>query len=195
MKRFIDIVLAVVFLVVASPLFVLLLVVCLVAFGGKPFFSQERAGYLGKPLKVTKFRTMKELNYPDGQPMPDADRLTSLGRLIRASSLDELPQLISVLKGDMSLVGPRPLLTEYTPLYNKRQQQRLAVRPGITGWAQVNGRNTIPWPERLELDAWYVENRSLALDMKILWLTVWQVLHPTGIHAPGHATMERFTGN
>ncbi|MEQ8686195.1 MAG: sugar transferase [Imperialibacter sp.] len=195
MKRIMDMALAVVGLVVASPLFLLLTAICSMAFRGRPFFVQERAGWHGKPLKVIKFRSMKGQAAPYGDPKPDAERLTSLGRWIRASSLDELPQLFSVLKGDMSLVGPRPLLVDYIPLYNERQRRRLLVRPGITGWAQVNGRNAIPWQQRFELDVWYVEHQSFWLDCKILWMTVIHLLWPSGINAPGHATMDRFRGN
>lgn len=149
----------------------------------------------GKPFQMIKFRTMRNTTDADGRPLADADRLTKLGRFLRSSSLDELPELWNVLKGDMSLVGPRPLLMEYLPLYSPEQARRHEVRPGVTGWAQVNGRNAISWHEKFALDVWYVENRSLWLDLKIIWLTVRKVLKRDGISAAGEATMSKFTGN
>lgn len=176
--------------------FMLLLVLLIRWNMGPPaLFRQQRPGRNGVPFILLKFRTMKDANGPDGQPLPDAERLTPLGEFIRRSSLDELPQLLNVLRGDMSLVGPRPLLMEYLPLYSARQARRHEVRPGITGWAQVNGRNALDWPEKLEMDAWYVENRSFLLDLKILLLTVKRVLSRSGISQPGAATMEKFRGN
>ena len=163
--------------------------------GPPALFRQQRPGRDGRPFILYKFRTMKDANGPDGQPLPDAERLTPLGEFVRRSSLDELPQLLNVLRGDMSLVGPRPLLMEYLPLYSARQARRHEVRPGITGWAQVNGRNALGWPEKLEMDAWYVENRSFLLDMKILLLTVGRVVSRSGISQPGAATMEKFRGD
>ena len=163
--------------------------------GPPALFRQQRPGRNGQPFILFKFRTMKDANGPDGQPLPDAERLTPLGEFVRRSSLDELPQLLNVLRGDMSLVGPRPLLMEYLPLYSARQARRHEVRPGITGWAQVNGRNALGWPEKLEMDAWYVENRSFLLDMKILLLTVGRVVSRSGISQPGAATMEKFRGD
>jgi len=157
---------------------------------GRPvFFRQERSGKNGAPFTLIKFRTMRE---GDG---PDAERLTGFGRFLRASSLDELPELLNVLRGEMSLVGPRPLLPRYLPRYSKTQARRHDVRPGLTGWAQVNGRNALSWADRFALDVWYVEHQSLFLDVKILWLTVWQVLRRTGISAEGHATMPEFMGH
>ena len=147
------------------------------------------------PFRVLKFRTMVQATDAAGEPLPDAQRLTPLGAALRRLSLDELPQLFNVLKGDMSLVGPRPLLMEYLPLYSPRQARRHEVRPGITGWAQVNGRNALDWQERLEMDAWYVEHRSFALDLKILWLTVARVASGSGVAQEGEATMRKFTGN
>lgn len=163
---------------------------------GRPaLFRQLRPGLWGKPFEIIKFRTMTDARAPDGQLLPDAERLTAFGRFLRASSLDELPGLWSVLKGDMSLVGPRPLLMDYLPLYSAEQSRRHEVRPGITGWAQINGRNALSWDEKFKLDVWYVDNRSLWLDIKILWLTVRKVLVRDGINAAGEATMPRFTGS
>ena len=163
---------------------------------GRPaFFRQVRPGLHGKPFEMVKFRSMTDARGPGGDLLPDADRLTPFGRFLRASSLDELPGLWNVLKGDMSLVGPRPLLMEYLPLYSPEQARRHAVRPGITGWAQVNGRNAISWDDKFKLDVWYVDHRSLWLDIKILWLTVRKVLVRDGISAAGEATMSRFTGD
>jgi lipopolysaccharide/colanic/teichoic acid biosynthesis glycosyltransferase len=162
--------------------------------GSPVFFTQVRPGLHGKPFKMVKFRTMTSERGPDGELLPDAVRLTPFGRFLRSSSLDELPELWNVLKGDMSLVGPRPLLMEYLPLYSPVQARRHEVRPGITGWAQVNGRNAISWEDKFKLDVWYVDHRSLWLDVKILWLTVKKVLVRDGISAEGEATMPRFTG-
>ena len=158
-------------------------------------FSQVRPGLHGKPFTIVKFRTMTDERGPDGVLLPDAQRLTPFGRFLRASSLDELPELWNVLKGEMSLVGPRPLLMEYLPLYSSEQARRHEVRPGITGWAQVNGRNAISWADKFALDVWYVDHRSLWLDVRILWLTVRKVLVRDGISAAGEATMPRFEGD
>jgi lipopolysaccharide/colanic/teichoic acid biosynthesis glycosyltransferase len=163
--------------------------------GSPVFFTQVRPGLHGKPFKMVKFRTMTSECDTDRQLLPDAVRLTAFGRFLRASSLDELPELWNVLKGDMSLVGPRPLLMEYLPLYTPEQARRHEVRPGITGWAQVNGRNAISWEDKFKLDVFYVDNQSLWLDIKILWLTVKKVLVRDGISAQGEATMPRFTGS
>lgn len=163
---------------------------------GKPaLFHQTRPGLGGRPFRMVKFRSMTDARGADGRLLPDADRLTSFGHFLRASSLDELPELWNVLRGDMSLVGPRPLLTEYLPLYSAEQARRHEVRPGITGWAQINGRNALSWEEKFRLDVWYVERRSMALDVRILWLTVRKVLLRDGISAAGEATMARFTGS
>jgi len=163
---------------------------------GRPvFFRQIRPGLNGQPFQMLKFRTMTDERGPDGALLPDAVRLTPFGRWLRATSLDELPELWNVLKGDMSLVGPRPLLMEYLPLYTPEQARRHEVRPGITGWAQVNGRNAISWEDKFKLDLWYVDNRNLWLDIKILWLTVKKVLLRDGISAAGEATMPRFAGS
>ena len=162
--------------------------------GSPAFFRQVRPGMHGQPFEMVKFRTMTDARGADGALLPDADRLTPFGRFLRASSLAELPELWNVLKGEMSLVGPRPLLMEYLPLYSPQQARRHEVRPGITGWAQVNGRNALGWDEKFKLDVWYVDHRSLWLDIKILWLTVKKVLVREGISAAGEATMPRFTG-
>ncbi|MEY4316927.1 MAG: hypothetical protein RI902_735 [Pseudomonadota bacterium] len=162
--------------------------------GSPVLFLQVRPGRSGKPFTMVKFRTMTEQRGTDGTLLPDTQRLTSFGRFLRASSLDELPELWNVLRGDMSLVGPRPLLMEYLPLYSSEQARRHEVRPGITGWAQINGRNAISWEDKFALDVWYVNNRSLWLDIKILWQTVLKVLVRDGISAAGEATMPKFTG-
>ena len=194
MKRLFDFIVAlVVLLLLALPL--LLLTVLVRRKLGRPaFFRQVRPGLAGKPFEMVKFRSMTDARGPDGALLPDAERLTPFGRFLRASSLDELPGLWNVLKGDMSLVGPRPLLVEYLPLYSPTQARRHEVRPGITGWAQVNGRNALSWDEKFALDVWYVEHQSLWLDIKILFLTVRKVLVRDGISAAGDATMPRFTG-
>jgi lipopolysaccharide/colanic/teichoic acid biosynthesis glycosyltransferase len=163
--------------------------------GSPVFFRQTRPGLKGEPFQMIKLRTMTDERGPDGQPLPDKDRLTPFGCWLRASSLDELPELWNVFKGEMSLVGPRPLLMEYLPLYTTEQARRHEVRPGITGWAQVNGRNAISWEEKFKLDVWYVENQSLLLDLKILWLTFRKVLIRDGISAEDDATMPKFTGS
>lgn len=162
--------------------------------GAPVFFCQTRPGLRGSPFRMIKFRTMTDACGPDGLLLPDASRLTEFGRFLRASSLDELPELWNVLRGEMSLVGPRPLLMEYLPLYSTYQARRHEVRPGITGWAQVNGRNALAWGEKFRLDVWYVEHRSLLLDLRILWLTLRKVLARDGISAVGEATMPKFTG-
>jgi len=195
MKRLFDVLLSVGMLsVFAAPL---LLLCAFVRFrlGGPVFFRQIRPGLHGVPFRMVKFRSMTDERGPDGELLPDAMRLTPFGRFLRASSMDELPELWNVLRGEMSLVGPRPLLMEYLPLYSPVQARRHEVRPGITGWAQINGRNTVSWDERFRLDVWYVDHRSLWLDLKILWLTVRKVVVREGINAQGQATMPRFTGN
>lgn len=194
MKRLFDIIASSLgLLIIALPLlFLMLLIRC--KLGSPIFFYQKRPGLQGKPFEMVKFRTMTSDRGPDGQMLPDALRLTPFGRILRATSLDELPELWNVLKGDMSLVGPRPLLMEYMPLYTPEQARRHEVRPGITGWAQVNGRNTISWEDKFAFDVWYVDNCSLWLDLRILWLTVRKVLVRDGISAEGEATMRKFRG-
>lgn len=163
--------------------------------GSPVLFKQVRPGKDGKPFQMVKFRTMRDAVDAEGNPLPDSERLTPFGNWLRSTSLDELPELWNVLKGDMSLVGPRPLLMEYLPLYNPEQYRRHEVRPGVTGWAQVNGRNAISWEDKFKLDVWYVDNRSIWLDIKILFLTVKKVFVREGISAAGEATMSKFTGS
>jgi lipopolysaccharide/colanic/teichoic acid biosynthesis glycosyltransferase len=194
-KRIIDLTIALFgLLALALPL---LLLIWLIRrkLGSPVFFCQIRPGLKAQPFQMVKLRTMTDECSPDGQLLSDQDRLTPFGRWLRASSLDELPELWNVLKGEMSLVGPRPLLVEYLPLYTPEQARRHEVRPGITGWAQVNGRNAISWEEKFKLDVWYVDNQSLWLDLKILWLTIKKVLVRDGISAQGDATMPKFTGS
>lgn len=195
MKRLFDLLLAALALLLLCVPLLFLIWYIRRKLGSPVFFRQTRPGLLGKPFKMVKFRTMTDALGADGQLLPDAERLTSFGRFLRASSLDELPELWNVLKGDMSLVGPRPLLMEYLPLYSPEQDRRHNVRPGITGWAQVNGRNALSWGDKFKLDVWYVDNRSMRLDIKILWLTVRKVLVREGISAAGEATMSKFTGS
>lgn len=195
LKRFIDFWAAVIMLLIFGP--VILVVALLLVFinkGANIFFFQERPGYKGGIFKVIKFKTMTDERDANGNLLPDGQRITKVGRFIRSTSLDELPQLFNVIKGDMSLVGPRPLLPEYLPLYNNEQARRHEVRPGITGWAQVNGRNNISWKKKFELDVWYVDHCSFVLDAKILFLTVKKVIVREGISKSGHATSEPFNG-
>jgi lipopolysaccharide/colanic/teichoic acid biosynthesis glycosyltransferase len=195
MKRALDLVLAsLALLVLGLPLLALAWQVRR-RLGSPVLFRQTRPGLHGHPFRMLKFRTMTQARDADGRLLPDAQRLTDFGRFLRASSLDELPELWNVLKGDMSLVGPRPLLMEYLPLYSRAQARRHALRPGITGWAQVNGRNALAWKDRFALDLWYVDHQSLRLDLRILWRTLREVLQREGISAVGEATMPRFTGD
>ena len=195
MKRLFDIVVsACALLMLALPMLVVIWMVRR-KLGSPVFFAQVRPGMHGKPFKMVKFRSMTSERGTDGELLPDTERLTPFGRFLRSTSLDELPELWNVLKGDMSLVGPRPLLMEYLPLYSPEQARRHEVRPGITGWAQVNGRNAISWEDKFKLDVWYVDHCSLWLDIKILWLTVKKVLVREGISAAGEATMGKFTGS
>ena len=195
MKRLMDILGAATGLILLSPVLAVLYVWIRRDMGAPVFFRQTRPGRGGRPFQMIKFRSMRDAKGPDGQPLPDAERLTPLGRKLRSSSLDELPELWNVLKGDMSLVGPRPLLMEYLPLYSAEQARRHEVRPGISGWAQVNGRNALSWPEKFELDVWYVDNRTIWLDLKVVWLTIVKIIRRDGISAAGEATMPKFTGN
>ncbi len=194
MKRLFDIIVSASVLLVASPLLLLLAVLVRVNMGSPVLFRQRRPGLHAVPFEMIKFRTMRNELDAQGNPLDDAQRLTSHGRFLRASSLDELPELWNVLKGDMSLVGPRPLLMEYLPLYSARQARRHEMRPGITGWAQVNGRNALSWAEKFDHDVWYVEHQSFLLDLKILWFTVVAVFGRRGISSDGHATMPYFRG-
>lgn len=194
-KPVIDFAVAFIAFVILSPVFLLIAIVLFIQNSGKPFFFQSRPGKNGKVFRVIKFKTMTDKKGPNGELLPDADRITGVGNFVRKSSLDEIPQLLNVILGDMSLVGPRPLLIEYLPLYNQMQKRRHEVRPGITGWAQVNGRNAISWEQKFEYDIWYVKNISLALDVKILWKTVAKVFKSEGISADGHVSMEKFKGS
>jgi len=195
MKRSLDVFVALLVFSIGSPLFLLLSLVVFLSLGRPVFFKQQRPGYKGSSITIYKFRTMYEMGGDGLLGIGDAERMTRVGRFLRSTSLDELPQLLNVLKGEMSLVGPRPLLMDYLPLYNERQMRRHDVLPGITGWAQVNGRNNLCWQEKFEFDIWYVENRSFLLDMKILWLTVVKVFKREGVSSHGHATSVRFEGN
>ena len=195
MKRLLDAVTAFLLLMLCAPLMLLTALAVLVAMGSPVLIRQTRPGLNGVPFAFLKFRSMLEIRDASGELLPDAQRMTPFGTWLRRSSLDELPQLLNVLKGDMSLVGPRPLLMEYLPLYSPRQAMRHQVRPGITGWAQINGRNAISWETRLEYDAWYVENHSLLLDMKILLLTFARLFQRGDVNHAGHVTMPRFTGS
>lgn len=195
MKRLLDVILASVGLVLLAPLMLVLAVLVRLKLGSPVLFRQTRPGLHGKPFTMFKFRTMTDARDDDGNLLPDDQRLTRFGRFLRETSLDELPELWNVLKGDMSLVGPRPLLMEYLPLYTPEQARRNEVRPGITGWAQVNGRNAISWEDKFRLDVWYVDNHSIWLDLKILFLTVKKVLVREGISADGEATMSKFQGS
>lgn len=177
------------------PLFLVVTFALLIGNRGKPFFFQMRPGKDGKIFKIIKFKTMNDRKDSQGNLLPDADRLTSVGSFVRKTSLDEIPQLLNVIKGDMSLIGPRPLLPSYLPLYNDFQRRRNEVKPGITGWAQVNGRNAISWEKKFELDVWYVDHISFPLDMKILLMTVMKVFKSEGITQEGHVTSEEFKGN
>jgi|SRR6185312_3529768 len=194
MKRAFDFLIATLALLLLSVSFLILIWLVRKKLGKPVFFRQTRPGMYGRPFNMVKFRTMTDAFGRDGQLLPDAERLTPFGRFLRASSLDELPELWNVLKGEMSLVGPRPLLMEYLPLYSPEQARRHEARPGITGWAQVNGRNALSWDDKFKLDVWYVDHRSMWLDIKILWLTVRKVLVREGISAEGEVTMPRFTG-
>lgn len=193
-KRVFDFILSLLALVLLSP------VILLVAFkirrnlGSPVLFRQVRPGLDGKPFEMIKFRSMKDAMDSDGKPLPDHERMTPFGEKLRSTSLDELPELWNVLKGEMSLVGPRPLLMEYLPLYDIEQRRRHDVRPGVTGWAQINGRNSLSWEDKFKLDTWYVDNRTLWLDIKILFLTVKKVFIKEGISADGHVTIEKFKG-
>ncbi len=193
-KRLVDLIAALLILILFVPVMALVALAIRLTMGGPVLFRQVRPGYRMKPFTLYKFRTMREAYHPDGTPRPDAERLTRLGRLLRRASLDELPQLWNVFRGDLSLVGPRPLLMQYVPVYTPEQARRHDVKPGITGWAQVNGRNAISWEDKFSYDVWYVEHWSLWLDLKILILTLTKVLRQSGITQAGQATMSEFTG-
>ena len=193
-KRFLDFLIALILLVIVLPLFLLLIVFLAIANQGKPFFFQRRPGKNEKVFSIVKFKTMNDKKDKSGNLLPDKDRITSVGNFVRKSSLDEIPQLINVLKGEMSLVGPRPLIIEYLPIYNKEQKRRHDVRPGITGWAQVNGRNSITWNQKFKYDVYYVDNLSLTMDVKILWLTAKKVFQRQDVNLSEDLTSEYFNG-
>ena len=194
-KRLFDILASLFALFLLFPVLLFVAFLIKLKLGSPVFFRQTRPGLNAKPFEMVKFRTMRDAVDAEGNPLPDEERMTRLGHILRATSLDELPELWNVLKGDMSLVGPRPLLMEYLPLYSAEQYRRHETRPGVTGWAQINGRNALSWEDKFKLDVWYVDHQSLCLDLKILWLTVKKVLVRDGISAEGQATMERFRGN
>ncbi len=194
MKRLLDLAAGTAAALLLSPLMAVIALLVAWRLGRPVLFRQQRPGLHGRPFLMLKFRTMTDARDAKGEPLPDAMRLTPFGRFLRSSSLDELPEIFNVLKGEMSLVGPRPLLMEYLPRYSPEQARRHLVKPGITGWAQVNGRNAISWEERFRLDAWYVDHHNLLLDLRILWRTLVQVIRRDGISAAGHATMPDFTG-
>lgn len=193
-KRILDITIASTALILLSPVYLIVAHKVKKNLGSPVLFRQVRPGLHGKPFEMIKFRTMKDALDTEGNPLPDSERLTPFGKMLRATSLDEMPELWNVIKGDMSIVGPRPLLMEYLPLYNAEQAKRHNVRPGITGYAQVNGRNAISWEKKFELDTWYVENQSLWLDFKIMLKTIKKVIAKDDISAEGEATMSKFTG-
>jgi lipopolysaccharide/colanic/teichoic acid biosynthesis glycosyltransferase len=195
LKRVIDVVGASAALVVLSPVLAAVALLVRLRMGSPVLFRQQRPGRGGRPFLMTKFRTMTDRRAADGAPLPDVERLTALGRWLRRTSIDELPELLNVVRGDMSLVGPRPLLMEYLTLYSAEQARRHEVRPGITGWAQVNGRNAVTWEEKFAYDLWYVDHRSTRLDLEIIGRTVREVFSGHGVSAPGHATMEPFRGS
>lgn len=194
-KRAFDLILACLGGILLSPIMLVVALLVLATLGAPVFFSQERPGYKEKPFHLYKFRTMTNARDAAGALLPDKRRLTRVGRFLRTLSLDELPELFNVLRGDMSIVGPRPLLMEYLPLYSPEQHRRHDVYPGLTGWAQVHGRNALDWQERFALDVWYVDHRSFWLDMRIILMTLWKVVSREGISQPGQATTEYFTGN
>ena len=195
LKRLLDIIIASIALILLSPLYAFVAYKVKKNLGSPVLFRQVRPGLHGKPFEMIKFRTMRDALDAQGNPLPDSERLTPFGKMLRSSSLDEMPELWNVIKGDMSIVGPRPLLTEYLPLYNTEQAKRHNVRPGMTGHAQVNGRNAIGWEEKFKLDTWYVENQSTRLDFKIMFKTVHKVLAKDDISAEGEATMTKFVGS
>ena len=195
LKRALDLALAVPALSLLSPVFLSVAVLVRASLGSPVFFRQQRPGLDGRPFAMLKFRTMRDDRDASGQLLPDEERLTGFGRFLRMTSLDELPELINVVRGDMSVVGPRPLLMRYLGRYSKQQARRHEVKPGITGWAQVNGRNALDWEEKFKLDVWYVDHWSVFLDLKIIAMTIWTILRPRDIAHPGHVTMKEFMGS
>ena len=194
-KRLFDFVISLIVIIILSPIFVLFTIWLYIANQGKPFFTQERPGKNIKIFKVIKFKTMNDKKDSNGKLLPDNERLTRIGKFVRSTSIDELPQLVNVLKGDMSLIGPRPLLVKYLPLFSTMQARRHEVRPGITGWAQVNGRNAISWEQKFEYDVWYVDNISFFLDLKIIFLSIKKVILQENINSTSNSTMEAFKGS
>jgi len=194
-KRIFDLALTLILCLITSPIILVVALLVLIAHGRPILFRQERPGYKGRPFTIYKFRTMTDRPGPRGERLADAQRLTPLGRFLRTLSLDELPELFNILRGDMSLVGPRPLLMEYLPRYNAEQMRRHDALPGLTGWAQVNGRNALTWQDKFTLDVWYVDHQSFWLDIKIIFMTIWKVLKSEGITQEGQATTEYFMGN
>jgi undecaprenyl phosphate N,N'-diacetylbacillosamine 1-phosphate transferase len=182
-------------LIIASPIFLLVALLLAIFQNGKVFFTQKRPGLNEKIFRLVKFKTMRDDQDENGELLPDEERLTWIGKIVRKTSMDEIPQLLNIVKGDMSFIGPRPLLVEYLPLYSEEQGKRHLVTPGITGWAQINGRNTISWQKKFEYDVWYVQNQSFLLDLKIIFMTVFKVFKAEGISGEGVATMEKFKGN
>lgn len=193
-KRFVDVIVALLVLVLTFPILIITLVALAIVNRGTPFFMQTRPGKGGVPFRVIKLKTMRDAVDSHGRDLPDSERLTKLGSIVRKTSIDEIPQLVNVLKGDMSLIGPRPLLMEYLDLYSTFQMRRHEVRPGITGWAQVNGRNNLSWPEKFQYDVYYVDNQSFIFDLKILWMTVLNVIRASDINQEGQSTVLKFKG-
>ncbi|WP_075352540.1 sugar transferase [Algoriphagus marinus] len=193
-KRILDVLISLGLFLVLFPIFVLIAITLIIHHRGNPFFGQARPGLAGKPFHILKFKTMRDKYCEEGRLLSDELRITALGKVIRKTSLDEIPQLINVLRGDMSLVGPRPLLEDYLPLYSQEQSRRHEVKPGVTGWAQINGRNAISWEKKFQLDVWYVDNLSLWIDLKILFRTFFNVLMGKGVSQKGEVSMKRFTG-
>ena len=193
-KRLLDLILIIPSIIILLPLIIFIGLLIYIKISAPVFFRQVRPGLHGRPFVIYKFRTMTNESYENGELLPDTERLTTFGKFLRSTSLDELPELLNVLKGDMSLVGPRPLLMKYLDRYTPEQARRHEVKPGLTGWAQVNGRNAIMWEDKFKLDVWYVDNQSLGLDLKIMALTLWKILIREGINHPGHTTMEEYMG-
>jgi sugar transferase EpsL len=193
-KRLFDFFLACILLIICGIPMIIISIIIFISMGSPVLFRQKRPGQKGVPFIILKFRTMNESRDEKGNLLPDGQRMTFLGKYLRKFSLDELPQLLNVLKGDMSFIGPRPLLMEYLPLYTAKQARRHDVKPGITGWTQINGRNALTWEEKFELDLWYIDNQSFVLDMKIVWITLWKVIKREGISAKDSATMPKFEG-
>lgn len=194
-KPFFDKLSALIALIIASPIFLLVALLLAIFQNGKVFFTQKRPGLNEEIFLLIKFKTMRDDKDEKGELLPDSERLTWIGKIVRKTSMDEIPQLLNILNGDMSFIGPRPLLVEYLPLYSEEQSQRHWVTPGITGWAQINGRNTISWQKKFEYDVWYVQNQSFLLDLKIIFMTIFKVFKAEGVSGEGVATMEKFKGN